>query len=614
MITLLNKNKLFLYCLVVIISSSFFASLIQTSFGKVDVKLMNLKTPDGQNLVYDLYKPSIATENDKQPFIVVVPGFQRSKEALSNIAIELSRRGYVVALIDPYAQGMSSSSLSRLAATTQGYGMFALVDYAYAENFSFVDINKIGSTGHSMGGNAAIRGADYFGKEAIKSGKKSKLDSVYISGYVLTLRENILRDSKSNMGVSYALYDEGAFRNDLQGWDAGNMKIAPESLRTVNSVLPKDKKVTEVELGKYYGERSNNTLRVIFNEELLHPFQPYNKEATKNQLDYFDKVFGAPISINSNNQIWQYKELFTLINMIVSLLMLIPIAKLFLSLSFYRDIVKDIPASLPEQTSKSKMIFWSVFFLSALIACISFIPMVDVAKILFYESANRELTWFFPQRMNNSVMLWAAFNGSIGLVIFFISYYFFGRHHGVNTNSWGLQINKVELFKTIMLGLSIFICYYLILYFVYFLFHVDYRFWFMGVRIFQPEMLLVLVMYFPLFFIFFFSNSLRVNGAMRFKNQSEWKSRLIAGFANSLGLMMIIIIQYVTFAWTGTVFWTTNWLSVNLLFGIVPMMFILPYFNRVFFQLTGRVYLGPIVTCLIFIMILSTNTVVYLPL
>ena len=614
MITLLNKNKLFLYCLVVIISSSFFASLIQTSFGKVDVKLMNLKTPDGQNLVYDLYKPSIATENDKQPLIVVVPGFQRSKEALSNIAIELSRRGYVVALIDPYAQGMSSSSLSRLAATTQGYGMFALVDYAYAENFSFVDINKIGSTGHSMGGNAAIRGADYFGKEAIKSGKKSKLDSVYISGYVLTLRENILRDSKSNMGVSYALYDEGAFRNDLQGWDAGNMKIAPESLRTVNSVLPKDKKVTEVELGKYYGERSNNTLRVIFNEELLHPFQPYNKEATKNQLDYFDKVFGAPISINSNNQIWQYKELLTLINMIVSLLMLIPIAKLFLSLSFYRDIVKDIPASLPEQTSKSKMIFWSVFFLSALIACISFIPMVDVAKILFYESANRELTWFFPQRMNNSVMLWAAFNGSIGLVIFFISYYFFGRHHGVNTNSWGLQINKVELFKTIMLGLSIFICYYLILYFVYFLFHVDYRFWFMGVRIFQPEMLLVLVMYFPLFFIFFFSNSLRVNGAMRFKNQSEWKSRLIAGFANSLGLMMIIIIQYVTFAWTGTVFWTTNWLSVNLLFGIVPMMFILPYFNRIFFQLTGRGYLGPIVTCLIFIMILSTNTVVYLPL
>ena len=135
----------------------------------------------------------------------------------------------------------------------------------------------------------------------------------------------------------------------------------------------------------------------------------------------------------------------------------------------------------------------------------------------------------------------------------------------------------------------------------------------MGVRIFQPEMILILMMYFPLFFIFFFSNSLRVNGAMRFEGQREWISRLIGGFANSLGLILIIIIQYVTYALTGTVFWTTNWLSVNLLFGIVPMMFILPYFNRIFFSMTGRVYLGPLITCLIFIMILSTNTVIYLP-
>jgi hypothetical protein len=120
-------------------------------------------------------------------------------------------------------------------------------------------------------------------------------------------------------------------------------------------------------------------------------------------------------------------------------------------------------------------------------------------------------------------------------------------------------------------------------------------------------------MYAPFFFVFFFSNSLRVNGAMRIEGQPEWLSMLIAGFANSLGLLLIIIIQYVTFAKTGTVFWTTNWLSVNLLFAIVPMMFVLPYFNRYFFYMTGRVYLGPMVTTLIFIMILSTNTVLYLP-
>ena len=613
MVNHIKSNKFLFICIGIIFIASFFASIVQTGFGNVNIQLKKLETDDGQTLVYDLYKPKSANISNKVPFVVVVPGFQRSKEALSNIAIELSRRGFAVALIDPYAQGMSSSSTTRYAATDQGYGMFALVDYAYEGNFDFVDTSKIGSTGHSMGGNAAIRGADYFGKEAIKLNKKSKLDSVFVSGYVLTLRDNILKDSKSNMGISYALYDEGAFRNELKGWDAANMEIAPESLRVINNILEKDSQIDRVELGKYYGSKDNNNLRVIFNEKLLHPFQPYNKEATANQINYFDRVFGFPNKLEPNDQIWQFKELLTLINMVVSLIMLIPLTRMLLQINFFKEIIKPIPDALPVQSKRSKIVFWIIFFISASIACITFIPMVDIAKVLFADAANRELTWFFPQRMNNSVMLWAALNGTIGIIIFLLSFYFFGKHHGVKKKSWGLKVSKKELTKTIILGILVFSIYYGILFINYFIFHIDYRFWFMGVRVFQPEMLLVLLMYFPLFFIFFFSNSLRVNGSMRFKNQSEWQSRLIAGFANSLGLILIIVIQYTTYAFTGTVYWTTNWLSVNLLFGIVPMMFILPYFNRIFFNMTGRVYLGPIITCLIFIMILSTNTVIYLP-
>jgi len=610
---ILKENKTLIALASLILLFSYLASLFLTSFGSVEVKSLRLDTQNGQYIIYDLYKPKTATKDSKAPFIAIIPGFQRSKEALSNIAIELSRRGYVIALIDPYAQGLSSSSLSTRAATTEGYGMFALVEHIHSGAFEFVDTNKIGATGHSMGGNAAIRGADFFGKQATEKNIKSKLDSVYVSGYVLTLRNNILRNSRSNMGVSYALYDEGAFRNELSGWDSANMKIAPESLRVVNNILPTDQQIEEVDLGKYYGSKENNTLRVIFNEPVLHPFQPYNFEATSNQLDYFEKVFGAPKYINSVNQIWHWKEIFTLINMVLALIMLIPLTKLLLSFNFFSSISKNIPAPLNTPKRAGKIIFWSIFFISALIACVTFIPMVEVAKVLFEDAANRKLTWFFPQRMNNPVMLWAAFNGALGIIIFYLSYKLFGKKNGVSSESWGLKINKNDFFKTIILAFLIFSLFYIFLYINYYLFHVDYRFWFMGVRIFQPEMLIVLMMYFPLFFIFFFSNSLRVNGAMRFKDQPEWLSMLIAGFANSLGLMLIIIIQYFAFFKTGTVFWTTNWLSVNLLFGIVPMMFILPYFNRIFFNMTGRIYLGPLITCLIFIMILSTNTVVYLP-
>ena len=81
----------------------------------------------------------------------------------------------------------------------------------------------------------------------------------------------------------------------------------------------------------------------------------------------------------------------TLINMIVAFVMLIPLTKLLLSTSFYKSIIKPIPPALPKPKGHGKLIFWFIFFLSAGIACVTFIPMVDVAKILFPEATNRGL-------------------------------------------------------------------------------------------------------------------------------------------------------------------------------------------------------------------------------
>ena len=413
--------KNLLICLSIIILTSLAASNVQSNFGKIDVTTMTLPTQDGQHLVYDWYKPKTVSKENKAPFIAIIPGFQRSKEALSNFAIELARRDIVVALIDPYAQGLSSSSKQNRSATKEGYGMFALVNHVHAnESFNYIDKSRIGTTGHSMGGNAAIRGADLFGREAKLLNQDSKLHSIYISGFVLTLRDNILKNIQSNAGVSYALYDEGGFRNELSGWDSTNMKIAPESIRFINwGIHGSSQGETEVEIGKFYGSLDDRSLRIVHNEPLLHPFQPYNFEAMQNQLEFFEKSFQLNPKISSSNQIWHWKELMTLISMIASLVMLLPLTRVLLNLPFFMDIKKTVPPALPPPSQKGRIIFWSLFFIGAGIACVTFIPMVEVAKILFPEASSRELTWFFPQRMNNSVMLWATFNGLVGFILFF---------------------------------------------------------------------------------------------------------------------------------------------------------------------------------------------------
>ena len=240
--------------------------------------------------------------------------------------------------------------------------------------------------------------------------------------------------------------------------------------------------------------------------------------------------------------------------------------------------------------------------------------MAELSQKLFVAASTRQQTWFFPQRMNNAVMLWAVLNGSIGYLMFWLSYRLFGRKNGVQPQVWGAATSRSELWKTFLLAMALFLFFFLLLFSVYYFLHVDYRFLFMGVRTFQPPLLVLLAMYVPFFFIFLLSNSLRINGAMRFEGEAEWKSMLVGGFANSLGLMFIVLVQYLTFAFTGMVYWTDGWLYVNLLFAVVPMMFVLPYFNRYFFRMTGRIYLGPMTTGLIFIMILISNTVIYIPL
>jgi hypothetical protein len=224
-------------------------------------------------------------------------------------------------------------------------------------------------------------------------------------------------------------------------------------------------------------------------------------------------------------------------------------------------------------------------------------------------------TWWFPQRINNAILLWAVANGIIGLAIFFLTYQLHGKKHGITPDMWGIKTSVKELARTFCLALTVFAAFYVLVFASHGLFHTDFRFTFVSATAsFPTKMLIVALEYIPLFFIFYLANSIRVNSASRFEGRKEWVSMLINALGNSVGLMMIMAIQYLSFALTGTVYWTEEWLYANLLLGVIPMMFILPYFNRHFFRITGRVYLGPMVTCLIFILMMLTNNVCYIPL
>jgi Esterase FrsA-like len=634
-----RKHRAMLWLLVslaLILIGDFGAYLVQTDGGNVDVIGFKLPTQNGQWVTADLFRPKIASASNPVPLVVVCPGFERSKETMTSYSIELARRGIAVITIDPYSQGASSSTLQKRSASVEGYGVIPMVDYVCdTTNLDYVDKSRIGAAGYSAGGNAVLQSASRYGARQAKflrharavdpnGGKaivdtdlaqaqaENKLSSVFVGGYVLTLTNQVLKTVQANVGVDYAYYDEGAYRTENGN---AHLRNAPEALRLVNAILPTDRQISEVEIGKIYGDHNDRTMRVVNNTKCIHPLMPYDKAHIANMIDFFTTVFDLKPTIASSNQIWLFKELFTLMALSGGFLFLVPFTTLLLQVQAFKSLVQPVPPAPTAPRKSGKLLFWVTFAFSACMACFLFIPMVRATAVLFPNASASIPTWCFPERINNAILLWAVANGIIGLMVFFLTYKLYGKKRGVTPDMWGIKTNFIELAKTLLLALIVFATFYGLLFISYGIFHTDFRFTFISAAAsFPPKLWLVTLEYIPLFFIFYFANSIRVNGGSRFAGQKEWVSMLISGLGNSVGLMMVLAIQYSHLAATGTVFWTQEWLYANLLFGVTPLMFILPYFNRYFFRLTGKVYLGPIITCLIFIMMMLTGNVCYIPL
>lgn len=322
--------------------------------------------------------------------------------------------------------------------------------------------------------------------------------------------------------------------------------------------------------------------------------------APSSMIQFFDDTIGAPHQMSTSNQTWWLKELFNGLSLVAALVMLVPLTKLLLTIPWFAAARTDISPAPPKPKGKSAVIFWTIFVISAAVACVTFIPLSVASQHIFSAAANKQNGWFFPGRMVNGVVLWSLVNGLFGLVLLWISHAISKKHGDDEAKDWGVRMNWVQTGRTLALALLVIVIFYTILAAIYGFFHVDYRLFVVAARPLTKRWFLIALAYVPALFLFFLSNSLRVNTSMRFNNQRRWVNWLIIALANSIGLAAIFVIQYVTLFSTGTVFWTTTWLYVNMLQSLLPMMVVLPLFNRAFYHVTGRVWLGPIVTTTIF--------------
>lgn len=615
---------------------------------------------DGQTHVGEyavtMYVPNTATEDNPAPVVFVLPGFTRTKATMAQYCIELSRRGAVVFCSDPGGQGATTAN-----STSGANGIEYLVQYVYnnTDDFKFCDKNRFGAVGHSAGGGNVITLASDMAGESYED---SIIKAVYNSGYIKTSAANKFAKLHCNAAMSYAYYDEGAFR-----YQTDTTAFEVISLRFINEVAGTSNNYASLEVDKDYGDMSNGTYRVVHRELINHCFEMYDQVSIANTVDFFNSALNMGSSKDGMSQIWFGKEFFNGLALAAAFTFIIALCGVLTNTPFFAtlknggkvkqaDLQMGEGASLQEnvvvndvlpdsalaqhKTVAHKVIFWSCMLLTAVIACLDYIPLANLSIEIFPTSNLASVfTFVFPARMVNAILLWALINGAIGLAIFFATTaienlyeYVMYKAKGVTPNYDWSKFSAIKIrgngwknvlfnvLKTLLLPLIMFGSFYFLVQLSYWCFHQDFRFMLISAAPLNARMFVTALEYMPIIFVFYISNSIRVNCSIGREGWKEWKVMLVGALANSLGLAFILLINYVCYFATGAPYygyWGNNnevWLYVNMVFALVVMMFILPIFNRLFYKYTGNVWVGAITCCMIFIMMTISASVSYIPL
>ena len=616
------------------------------------------------------YVPKAASEENPYPVVFVMPGFTRTRATMAQYAIELSRRGSVVFTLDPGSQGATtaagySEDGEMISSTVGCNGLNYLVQYVYnnLEEFNYIDRGRFGAVGHSAGGGNVCQLAENFAGENYE---ESIIKSLYISGYIKLSAANRFKNLHSNVAMSYAYYDEGAFR-----YQSSTDSFEIVALMFINDVNGKDKNsYYNFEIDKVYGSYETHDYRIIHREDINHCFEMYDTLSIANTINFFKDSLNFDTNIADTSMIWMGKEASNGISMVCGFILVYSLASLIVThVPFMKslkkegthrvalenvarvayggkeaaidpDFINEKITSRPQVEPKSKrksiydkVMFWTLLVIGAIVACLDFIPCARLSMDWMSDAAANTYTFFFPARMVNAVVLWAVFNGLFGMVLYTVptlieNLVYFIRGKVTNTEvklDWKkfklLAVKPLDLAKSILLAVALFLVYFGMIHLVNLLMHQDFRFMLISGAPIQPRFFVAWLIYLLPFLVFYLSNSIRVNLSIAFEGWSETKTTIVAALANSLGLVFILIVNYVCYFLTGTVFYgyfsptdsSEMWLFVNMVFALIPMMFLLPIVNRITYKLSGNVYFGALLNCMIFIMMTLGASVAYIP-
>ena len=599
-----KRNVILAISLVLMLISCIFTSMIQTNFGKVEIKEINWVTDNGYSMNAWVFIPENATAENPAPAVVTSHGMFNNKGMQDLNFVELARRGFVVLAQDMPAHGDSDDA--------DGYagsmmGMYESVKVL--AKMPFVDSTRIGVTGHSLGGmscNISVQLDNYATTPLIAAVLLNSADGEYtVDGQFANIY------GTRDVGIVAGQYDEWFFDDvDADG----------------NPTLPKDfiyNKNAQCIL--YFGQdptgqplREANTIytdtvdgveamRVIYNPDIIHPWSHFSYKSTVGTIEFFDAALDAPISIAPTNQIWQWKVVSNTVGLIGFFMFMVALALVLAQTSFFKLDVAQAVA--PRAVTKGgKVWFFAAAAVAVAFAAVSYFPILTK---LASSSGYAPTISGTRQSSPMGVSMWAAACGLFAVVSMLVSYFCYGKKHGVDLAEVGVKISLKNLGKTVLLALTVVASMLVILGVADYLFMADFRIWVVAFRAFKVEQLgITFAPYAFLFMVYFVANSVSVNcfNYNDIGGKQKWVNIALLALAAGLPAIILLLMQYIPYFSGSDLMWPQNNMYGVWLF---PMLVTLPgsaIVSRIIYKHTKNPYLGGIICAIVVAIMSCTNT------
>lgn len=631
------------------------ANLINRDFGHVDIIPMEISTERVPGtLAATIYKPLTATTDQPAPAVLLLHGYQNDKGAVSSLATELAKRGYVVMAIDQYGHGDTTVGMAargfvnhRLAQnfgigqpadlqtiagpvryrvmlnfsnldffneafSTDSAGnsltdtsMGGVVAYAALAEMPFVDPGRMAVGGHSMGTWSSWSVAAHY------SGV-TNADEVDISPKALILQAGELftddvYDSENihfnNVLLITARYDEFANFRDFQNVVADDL---------INTPLRAGFLGTSVQNAKFnttFGNFEDGTARRNELVETNHRLAAVHHQTIAVAIDWLDDALGHYSGWSPYDQLFQLSTALVFGAMLLSVFAMVPLLGLLLNIPFFATAAG--PIAIRPSRIKSLWKWWRGALITCLIAFVTYPFLVQLGHGFtpFPESVfrmtigNGFLTWYLVLiliMLLTTIIPWrkAAKRGA-------------PMHWGDLgiSNTWdGSHFGWATFFRSLLLALVLTGYIYGLVTLFSRWFGLDFRIIWPFLRPFNNQMRLwQFLIYLPIFLLFFILVNIKTFGQMGSTAAARpgWRGYLScwwrAFVSMAGGILLIVLLTYIPFLMgigpgvdllVGTTFGGP---FISLLLIFFPQVIVLSFLCAALYRKTGQAFLGGLI-------------------